>query len=95
LSYFNSKASNVNLCFSKSASLQLKATFTDVRNMMRNFTTFSLACLFILPFVYLQFIMHYSLSNLWWWRIEPKNSAAFRSFLFSAFRPRRRSENRA
>jgi len=32
--------------------------------------------------------------QLAWWRIEPKNSAAYRCF-FPAFRPRRSSENRA
>jgi len=33
-------------------------------------------------------------NELAWWRMESKNSAAFLCF-FSAFRPRRRSENRA
>jgi len=39
-------------------------------------------------------LIHSIETELAWWRIEPKYSAAFCCFYFSALRPRRCSENR-
>jgi len=44
------KCNSVNLLPGKELAFNCKATFTDLRNFMRNFSTFSLACLFYVTF---------------------------------------------